>query len=146
MPIGKGEIRRQGSRVAFLLFGTLLTNTLEAAEELDATVANMRFIKPLDEQLIKELASKHELLVTIEEGSICGGAGSGVAEYLHKNEITVSVLSLGIPDVYIEAATHQEQLIQCGLDKDGIIRSVKDRMERVELKTLQLKKVGSLQL
>lgn len=137
LPIGKGEIRRKGNRVALLVFGTLLGNALAAAEFLDASVANMRFVKPLDEQLVKELAANHELLVTIEEGCIAGGAGAGVMEYLQKQEINVPVLNLGIPDIYIEAANHKAQLAQCGLDKEGIIRAVRDRMERVERKTLR---------
>lgn len=132
LPIGKGEIRRKGGRVALLVFGSLLENTLAAAELLDATVANMRFVKPLDEVLVKELAADHELLVTIEEGCVTGGAGSGVIEYLQKQEINMPVLNLGIPDTYIEAASHKEQLAQCGLDKDGIVRSVRNRMVRIE--------------
>ena len=143
LPIGKGEIRRQGNRVALLVFGTVLGSALEAAEELDATVANMRFVKPLDEELIRNLAASHELLVTLEEGSVVGGAGAGVLEFLQKQEILVPVLNLGIPDIYIEAASHKEQLIQCGLDKNGIITSVRDRMERIELKSFSLGKAKS---
>ena len=135
LPIGKGEIRRHGSRVALLVFGTVLGNALAAAEVLDATVANMRFVKPLDEALVKQLADSHELLVTIEEGCVAGGAGSGVMEYLQHQEMLVPVVSLGIPDTYIEAASHQEQLAQCGLDKDGIVRSVHDRMRRIAAKS-----------
>ncbi|WP_306671444.1 transketolase C-terminal domain-containing protein, partial [Endozoicomonas sp. ONNA2] len=138
LPVGKGEIRRTGSRVALLVFGTLLGNALAAAESLDATVANMRFVKPLDETLVKELAANHELLVTLEEGCIAGGAGSGVMEYLQRQEVNVPVLNLGIADTYIEAASHREQLAQCGLDTAGIIRSVRDRMERIERQSFHL--------
>ena len=119
LPIGKGEIRRKGQRVALLVFGTLLDNALQVAEELDATVANMRFVKPMDEELVKELSQSHELLVTIEEGCIAGGAGAGVLEYLQKEALNVPVLNLGIPDRYIEAAKHNEQLAECGLDRGG---------------------------
>ena len=138
LPVGKGEIRRHGSRVALLVFGTVLGNALAAAEVLDATVANMRFVKPLDEALVKQLADSHELLVTIEEGCVAGGAGSGVMEYLQHQEMLVPVVSLGIPDTYIEAASHQEQLAQCGLDKDGIVRSVRNRMRRIVAKSIHL--------
>ncbi|MGB0360334.1 MAG: 1-deoxy-D-xylulose-5-phosphate synthase [Endozoicomonas sp.] len=138
LPIGKGEIRRQGTRVALLVFGTLLTNALEAGETLDATVANMRFVKPLDEELIRKLAANHKLLVTIEEGCIMGGAGSGVMQFLQQQEISVPVLNLGIPDEYIEAASHKEQLAQCGLDPAGIVKAVYDRMERILVKRLNV--------
>ncbi len=140
LPIGKGEIRRHGSRVALLVFGTLLGNALEAAEVLDATVASMRFVKPLDRELVKQLAESHELLVTIEEGCMAGGAGSGVMEYLHSQEMLIPLVSLGIPDACIEAASHQEQLAQCGLDKEGIIRSVRERMRRIAVKSIHLGK------
>lgn len=136
LPIGKGEIRRMGYRVALLVFGTLLGNALEAAEELDATVANMRFVKPLDATMVKELASQHELLVTLEEGCIAGGAGAGVLEYLQQEKIQVPLLNLGIPDRYIEAASHREQLAECSLDKGGIIDAVNQRLKRTKLGTL----------
>lgn len=138
LPVGKGEIRRQGQRVALLVFGTLLGNALEAAEQLDATVANMRFVKPMDEELVKELAHSHELLVTIEEGCIPGGAGAGVLEFLQKEGLNVPVLNLGIPDRYIEAAKHSEQLKECGLDKDGIINSVKERLDRTPIESIDV--------
>ncbi|WP_299728702.1 1-deoxy-D-xylulose-5-phosphate synthase [uncultured Endozoicomonas sp.] len=140
LPIGKGEVRRQGNRVAILVFGTVLGNALEAGEVLDATVVSMRFVKPLDESLIRELAAHHELLVTVEEGCIAGGAGSGVLEFLQQQEINVPILNLGIPDIYIEAASHQDQLTQCGLDKDGIIKSVRDRLDRTIVKSINIKK------
>ena len=138
LPIGKGEIRRKGQRVALLVFGTLLDNALEAAEKLDATVANMRFVKPMDEELISELARSHELLVTIEEGCIPGGAGAGVLEYLQQQELNIPVLNLGIPDRYIEGAGHSEQLAECGLNRDGIIRSVEARLERIQVASINV--------
>ena len=138
LPIGKGEIRREGQRVAILVFGTLLGNALEAAEELDATVANMRFVKPMDEELVKELVRSHELLVTVEEGCIAGGAGAGVLEYLQKEALNVPVLNLGIPDRYIEAAKHSQQLEECGLGKNGIIHSIKERLDRIQVKSIEV--------
>ncbi len=137
LPIGKGEIRRQGQRVALLAFGTVLGNALTAAESLNATVANMRFVKPLDEDLILQLVSDHELLVTIEEGCIMGGAGSAVNEFLQQEGLTMPVINLGIPDRYIEAASHAEQLAECGLDAAGIQNAVKNRLARLPKKSIR---------
>ncbi len=143
LPIGKGEVRRKGKRVAILAFGTVLESALEAGGELDATVANMRFVKPLDELLVHDLAKSHELLITVEESSITGGAGSAVLEYLQAQEISVPVVNLGIPDQYIEGAKHAEQLAECGLDKAGIIRAVEDRLSRITRKSIDLNTVSS---
>ena len=142
MEIGKGEIRRKGTRVAILAFGTILNNAMKAAEELDATVANMRFIKPLDGELINELVKSHELLVTIEEGAIMGGAGSAVCEYLNEQAMNVPVMNLGIPDLYIEGATPAQQLAECGLDPEGIIKAVNDRLSRETRQTISLAQVA----
>lgn len=138
LEIGKGEIRRQGSRVAILAFGTVLGNALKAAESLNATVANMRFIKPMDTRLIDELVKNHELLVTIEEGCISGGAGSGVNEYLNKQAMNVPIMNLGIPDRYIEAASHSQQLAECGLDSDSIVKAVNERLGREVRQTVSV--------
>lgn len=141
MEIGKGEIRRQGQRVAILSFGTLLPNAMEAAEALDATVANMRFVKPLDEELVTELAQNHELLVTLEEGCIAGGAGSAVSEFLSEKSIHVPVMHLGIPDSYIEGASHSQQLAECGLDVDGIVKAIEGRVGRSIKDSIRIAKV-----
>ena len=125
LPLGRGEIRRRGARVAILAFGSMLTPALLAAEELNATVANMRFVKPLDDEMVKELAARHELLVTVEENAVMGGAGSAVAESLQNQNVTVKLLHLGLPDVFIEQGAAAELLAQCALDKDGLIRSVR---------------------
>ncbi len=127
--IGKGVVRRKGKGVAILCFGTLLGNALAAAELLDATVADMRFVKPLDEALVKELAATHSLLVTVEENAIMGGAGSAVAELLHREAIAMPLLQLGIPDRTIEHGTHTELLAQCGLDSQGILREIRSRLD-----------------
>ena len=137
LPIGKGEIRRQGTRVAILAFGTVLESALQAGEELDATVANMRFVKPLDTELVTQLAKSHELLVTVEEGCIAGGAGAAVLEYLQQNALTVPVATLGIPDRYIEAAKHPEQLAECGLDKAGIVQAIRGKLSRTKVKSIE---------
>ena len=142
MEIGKGEIRRKGKRIAILAFGTILSNALKAAEQLDTTVANMRFIKPIDSALIDELVKNHELLVTIEEGAIMGGAGSAVSEYLNAQAMNVPVMNLGIPDIYIEGATPAEQLAECGLDVDGIVQAINGRLSREIRQTISLAQVA----
>ena len=124
LPIGKAELRRQGRRVALLAFGTMLTPALEAGEDLDATVVNMRFVKPLDEELISRLAQSHDLLVTIEENTIQGGAGSAVGEFLAAANITVGLLQLGLPDKHLEHGKPAQMLAECGLDAEGIKRAV----------------------
>lgn len=125
LPIGRGEIRRQGEKIALLAFGSMLTPCLAAAEELNATVVNMRFIKPLDDDLVASLAASHDVLVTVEENTILGGAGSAVTESLNSQRINVKVLQLGLPDVFIDQGDHAQMLADCGLDKDGIIKSVR---------------------
>lgn len=125
LPIGRGEIRRQGEKIALLAFGSMLTPCLNAAEELNATVANMRFIKPLDDDLVASLAASHDVLVTVEENTVLGGAGSAVTESLNSQRINVKVLQLGLPDVFIDQGDHAQMLADCGLDKDGIIKSVR---------------------
>ena len=124
IPLGKGEIVRHGKDVAILSFGTLLPAALEAAERLNATVANMRFAKPLDAELIQNLANDHTMLVTIEENVVAGGAGSGVNELLNDEEILIPVVNLGLPDQYIDHGTQAEQLAECGLDAAGIELSI----------------------
>ena len=132
--MGKGEIRRQGKGVAILAFGTMLAPSLQAAETLNATVANMRFIKPLDTALVAELAASHDLLVTIEEGSIMGGAGSAVAEALSAAGIVKPILQLGLPDKFIDHGDATQLLAQCGLDAAGITASVNQRLNTPELR------------
>ncbi len=135
LPVGKGEIRRRhsgaqaGSRkVALLAFGSMVQPALEAAEELDATVANMRFVKPLDEALVLEVAGAHDLLVTVEENVIMGGAGSAVLEALERAGRCVPVLQLGLPDRFIDQGDHGIQLASVGLDAEGIVKSVRKRL------------------
>jgi 1-deoxy-D-xylulose-5-phosphate synthase len=127
IPWGEGEIRRRGSRIAILAFGTLLHPALAAAENLDATVANMRFAKPLDVALVTELARSHDAIVTVEEGSIMGGAGAAVLEALAAQGITVPVLNLGLPDRFIDHGDPAKLLALCGLDAAGIERSIVER-------------------
>lgn len=128
LPLGRGEIRRKGSKIALLAFGSMLVPCLEAAEELDATVANMRFVKPLDEDLVAKLAAAHELLVTIEENTIMGGAGSAVMELLASKKMVVKLLQLGLPDLFLDQGDPAQMLVDCGLDKISIIRSIQAKL------------------
>ena len=127
IPFGKGEVRRQGQRIAILAFGTVLYPALAAAEKLGATVANMRFAKPLDAALVAELARTHEALVTVEEGCTMGGAGSAVLEALAAAGITVPVLVLGLPDTFVEHGDPGKLLAMCGLDAAGIEQAIVKR-------------------
>jgi len=125
LSIAKADLRRQGHKVALLVFGTLLTAALEAAEVLDATVVNMRFVKPLDAEMITQMAEQHDLLVTIEENIIMGGAGSAINEYLQAQRQLIQVLNLGLPDKFLEHGNTDTLLAQCGLDANGILLAVK---------------------
>ncbi|TFH08691.1 MAG: 1-deoxy-D-xylulose-5-phosphate synthase, partial [Nitrosomonadales bacterium] len=128
LEIGIGEICRKGEKVAILAFGSMLKPSLEAAEELNATVANMRFVKPLDDKLVLFLAENYSLLVTVEENTIMGGAGSAVLESLENNNITASVLQLGLPDSFIDQGDHAQMLMDCGRDKVGIVKAIKKKL------------------
>jgi 1-deoxy-D-xylulose-5-phosphate synthase len=128
IPVGRGEIRREGVKVALLAFGSMLKPCLDAAEELNATVANMRFVKPLDNDLVASLAADHELLVSVEENTVMGGAGSAVLESLASGGFAVPVLQLGLPDVFLDQGDPSQMLSECGLDKAGIVRAVRARV------------------
>lgn len=128
VPVGKGEIRRHGKTVALLAFGPLLAAALATGEELDATVANMRFVKPIDAELIVELAGNHSLLVTIEESAVIGGAGSEVERVLMERGLTVPVLRLGLPDRFVDHGEQGQLLSELGLDKEGIVRTIHARL------------------
>jgi 1-deoxy-D-xylulose-5-phosphate synthase len=127
LPFGKGELRREGKGVAILAFGTLLYPALQAAEKLGATVVNMRWAKPLDVELLLQVAASHEALVTVEEGAIMGGAGSAVSEALHAAGVVKPVLHLGLADEFIEHGDPAKLLAMQGLDAAGIEASVKTR-------------------
>jgi 1-deoxy-D-xylulose-5-phosphate synthase len=128
LPVGRGELRRTGKRVAILAFGSMLAPALAAAEQLDATVANMRFIKPLDAELVLRLAREHDLLVTVEENTVLGGAGSAVGECLQQHDVNVSLLQLGLPDQFVEQGDHAKMLAAHGLDANGLIAKVRNRL------------------
>jgi len=129
LKIGKGELRKQGKGVAILSFGSMLAASLEAGEQLGASVANMRFVKPLDEDLIVDLAERHELLVTIEENAVMWGAGSAVNELLSRLSISVPVLNLGLPDRFVDHAMPKDMLAECGLNKEGIVAAIEQRLK-----------------
>ncbi|MBV4541383.1 MULTISPECIES: 1-deoxy-D-xylulose-5-phosphate synthase [Pseudomonas] len=133
LEIGKGVVRRRGEKVALLVFGVQLAEALQVAEQINATVVDMRFVKPLDEALVLELAASHELLVTVEENSIMGGAGAAVGEFLAHAGVVKPLLHLGLPDIYVEHAKPAQMLAECGLDAAGIEASVKARMARLGL-------------
>ena len=128
LPVGKGELRRQGKGVAILAFGPMLKPALEAAEALDATVANMRFVKPLDVDLVKRLAESHRLIVTVEEHQVMGGAGSAVCEALAQLKMEKRVLLLGLPDRFVDHGDPAKLLASVGLDGEGIRTSIAKAM------------------
>jgi len=129
LPIGKAVIKRHGSTLALLAFGTMVEPALQAGEALDATVVNMRFVKPLDEALILEMARTHDVLVTVEENAIAGGAGAAVSEALSRHHCLIPVVHLGLSDVFLEHASREELLSESGLDAAGIEQSVRRYLE-----------------
>jgi len=130
LPVGRGEVRRVGRRVAILAFGSMLKPALLAGEQLDATVVNMRFVKPLDAELLRRMATDHELLVTVEENTVQGGAGSAVAECMIAQGIAMPLLQLGLPDSFIEQGEPAQMLIDCGLDAAGITASINNKLTK----------------
>lgn len=136
MPIGKAEVLRQGKAIAILAFGSMVYPALNAGNTLDATVINMRFVKPIDEEQIRQAAGSHALIVTVEENAIMGGAGSAINEFLHANHIHIPVLNLGLPDLYLEHGAPNELLAECGLNAAGIeaaIRKAAKGLHQIEV-------------
>jgi 1-deoxy-D-xylulose-5-phosphate synthase len=124
LPIGKAEICRHGSQVAILAFGSRLAAALQAADKIDATVVNMRFVKPLDVDVIIAMAQQHKIIVTVEENVLQGGAGSAVNEVLLQQAIDNRIINLAIPDAFIDHGDHEQQLAECGLDANGIVAAI----------------------
>jgi 1-deoxy-D-xylulose-5-phosphate synthase len=133
LPLGKAEVRRHGSRIAILAFGTLLTPCLQAGEELDATVVNMRFVKPLDEEMILQLAKDHDLLVTVEENTVQGGAGSGVNEVLARHMQSQLILNYGLPDRLVQHGSQDDMLRDAGLTAEGIREFIERHLDSAGL-------------
>jgi 1-deoxy-D-xylulose-5-phosphate synthase len=134
LPVGKAEIRRNGRGIALLAFGCMLAPAETVGMEFDATVINMRFVKPLDEALVVELARSHEAFVTLEDNAIAGGAGSAVSELLSAKGVEVPILQLGLPDVFLEHATREQLLTEGGLDAAGIRRAVLSRFRNTQVR------------
>jgi 1-deoxy-D-xylulose-5-phosphate synthase len=128
LPIGQAEIKRKGKKIAILSFGSMLTPSLAAAESLNATVVNMRFIKPLDSTLLAQMANQHDLIVTVEENALMGGAGTAVMEALQALALQCPTLCLGLPDTFIEHGVHETMLAECGLNAEGIIKAIRTRL------------------
>ncbi|MDI1230029.1 MAG: 1-deoxy-D-xylulose-5-phosphate synthase [Methylobacter sp.] len=124
LPLGKAEVRHQGSRIAILAWGSMVTPALEVGKQLNATVVNMRFVKPIDAELILELAKSHDVLITVEENVLAGGAGSAVNDFLQTQQILMPVLNIGLPDSFVEQGTREELLSLCGLDIQGIFATI----------------------
>ncbi|MCC7517493.1 MAG: 1-deoxy-D-xylulose-5-phosphate synthase [Pseudomonadales bacterium] len=138
LPIGKGVMKREGQRVAILSFGTLLQRALVAAETLNASVADMRFVKPIDEQLILQLTSKHDLLVTLEENTVMGGAGAAVNEFLAAQGIVMPIINLGLPDTFLHHGKHSDLLDDCGLSSQAIAQTIEQRLQKLAKNSHQL--------
>ena len=136
LPIGKAEMRRQGNGIALLAFGCTLAPAETVGAELGASVINMRFVKPLDEALLLELAHSHDAFVTLEDNAVAGGAGSAVAELLAARGIEIPLLRLGLPDAFLEHATREELLAEAGLDADGIRRAILARFPQRQTRRL----------
>ena len=131
LPIGKAEVRRHGEHVAILAFGCMVTEAEKAGDALNATVVNMRFVKPLDETLLQDIARHHDLLVTIEDNAVLGGAGSAVNEYLAQANLPTPVINLGLPDSFLPHGEREAILADVGLCADGIIRQVDAFMQHL---------------
>jgi 1-deoxy-D-xylulose-5-phosphate synthase len=130
--LGKAEYKRKGKKVAILAFGSMLSASLEAAETLDATVVNMRFIKPLDTEMIENVASNHDLIVTVEENTTIGGAGAAVMEAMQILNLFTPTLTLGLPDQFIEHGVHETMLAECGLNADGLIKTIEAKLTAIK--------------
>nr|VFK19175.1 MAG: 1-deoxy-D-xylulose-5-phosphate synthase [Candidatus Kentron sp. LFY] len=126
IPVGKARMRRKGGKVALLAFGAMVTPCLEAADTLDATVIDMRFAKPLDEEMLLRMADEHDLLVTVEDNAVVGGAGSGVNEYLLANGITTPIINHGIPDRFFQHGSRLDVLAEAGLCTEGILALIRN--------------------
>jgi 1-deoxy-D-xylulose-5-phosphate synthase len=136
LPLGKAEVRRRGKGLALLAFGAMVPVAEQVAESLDATVVNMRFVKPLDEELVLSMAKSHSALVTLEDNAVMGGAGSAVGECLAAHRILVPLLNIGIPDHFIEHGSRGECLADAGLDAASVLEAVRAWRRSPELRTV----------
>jgi 1-deoxy-D-xylulose-5-phosphate synthase len=130
IPLGKGRVIRSGTDIAILAFGTMLHNATAAAEALNATLVDMRFVKPLDLTLLQQLSSNHQYFITIEDNAIAGGAGSGVNEAVAALQLPVKLLNLGLPDQFIRHGTQEQLYAELQLDQAGIEKSIRHYCQR----------------
>jgi 1-deoxy-D-xylulose-5-phosphate synthase len=135
LDIGKAEVRREGHGVVILAFGSMLDVALVAGENLDATVVNMRFVKPLDTALILEMAARHQLIVTLEENVIAGGAGSAVSEALAQHGVAVDIVHFGLPDSFVDHGDQAQLHASIGLDAPSLIRAIGERLRLIHRAT-----------
>ena len=135
LPIGKGRVCQKGHTVVFLAFGSMVQTALEVGSIIDATVVDMRFVKPLDEELIGEMAKRHQLVVTLEENTVLGGAGAAVNEFLLRDDYHIPVLNLGLPDRFLSHGSVPKMLAAVGLDRDGVLASVKHKLSRCKIQS-----------
>jgi len=135
VPFGKAVTRREGRSVAILAFGSMVEPALVAAEKINASVADMRFVKPLDEDLIGDMATSHQLIVTIEENSVMGGAGSAVNEYLLKANYQIPILNLGLPDAFLDHGKVAEMLASVNLDSDSLVSAIKKKLVECKIQS-----------
>ena len=133
--IGKGVLKRKGRSVAILAFGSMVEPALAAAEKIDASVADMRFVKPLDHELIGDLATTHQLIVTIEENTVNGGAGSAVNEHLLSANYSIPILNLGLPDEFLEHGKVPEMLAAVSLGSDSIVKSIEAKLKACKIQS-----------
>jgi 1-deoxy-D-xylulose-5-phosphate synthase len=137
LPVGKGQLRRRGRGIALLAFGALVPVAEEVGAELDASVVNMRFVKPIDEAMILAMAEGHDALVTLEDNALMGGAGSAVNECLAAHGVLVPVLNLGLPDHFIEHGSREQNLADAGLDRDSLLKTIRRWRTGPELRTAE---------
>lgn len=133
--IGKGVVRRKGRTVAILAFGSMVQTAMDAAEQIDATVADMRFVKPLDEELIGDLATTHQLVVSIEENTLLGGAGSAINEFLLTENYSIPVLNLGLPDRFLDHGKIADMLAAVGLDANGVVQAIQKKLAACKIQS-----------
>ena len=132
LPIGKGEIKREGKKIAILAFGSMVADCEKIGEELDATVVNMRFVKPIDESLIIDMCANHDLVITVEENVIQGGAGAAVNEVIVSHGIAQRIANYGLPDRLLPHGSREDMLRDAGLDYDGILNFITEQINESE--------------
>jgi len=131
-PLGKGVVKRDGKQVAILCFGTLLATAQQVADKLNLSLCDMRFVKPIDAELIERMTASHELLVTLEENARAGGAGSAVAEFLNEHGLQIPLLQLGFSDEFVDHNSQKRQLSEQGLDATGIETAINQRLSLLQ--------------